>query len=268
VEGFGRKTLIALLWVFAAVQLVLLVTLGLEALICVIVALPYIALMPWLGILFGWWLYGKVKESHIKHLVIFFALLPYGTHQLEVRFPPPQSLETVKDEIVFKEVIDPEIVWRRVASVEAIDPATVPDKWVYSIGFPKLLSASLDREGVGGIRVARFEKGVSFFETVTLWQPPHKIRFTIHADPEFIPASAFDRHIIIGSRLFDVIDGGYDISSDGTNTTLRLVSHHRISTWFNWYTRIWSHAIMHEIQQSIMGVLKRRIERDHLLSSN
>ncbi len=89
--------------------------------------------------------------------------------------------------------------------------------------------------------------------------PPRKIGFSIEADPEFIPANAFDQHIIIGGRFFDVTDGQYEILDEEGGRVLKLSSRHRISSWSNHYTSLWSRAIMHSIQQSILTVLAARI---------
>lgn len=76
---------------------------------------------------------------------------------------------------------------------------------------PRPIAATLDRKGVGGIRTATFERGVSFFEAVTEWKPAKALAFTIRADPEFDPHTAFDQHVIVGGRFFDVLDGHYEI---------------------------------------------------------
>jgi hypothetical protein len=89
------------------------------------------------------------------------------------------------------------------------------------------IAATLDRDGVGGIRTATFERGVSFFEAVTEWSRPRKLAFTTHADPNFIPHTAFDQHIIVGGRFYDVLDGIYEIEPVyATECRLHLTSHH------------------------------------------
>lgn len=69
------------------------------------------------------------------------------------------------------------------------------------------------------IMAATFEREVLFFEVATHWEPQRKLSFTIKADPDFIPQTAFDEHIIVGGRFYDVLDGSYEIEphSDGTS---------------------------------------------------
>ena len=44
-------------------------------------------------------------------------------------------------------------------------------------------------------------------------------------------------------------------------TLLRLVSRHRLSTTFNFYARIWTDAIMRDIQDNILYVIRNRCEK-------
>ena len=55
-----------------------------------------------------------------------------------------------------------------------------------------------------GIRImaATFEREVSFIEVATHYEPQRKLSFTIKADPDFIPQTAFDEHIIVGGRFY------------------------------------------------------------------
>jgi hypothetical protein len=38
-------------------------------------------------------------------------------------------------------------------------------------------------------------------------EPQRKLSFTMKADPDFIPHTAFDEHIIVGGRFYDILDG-------------------------------------------------------------
>ena len=114
---------------------------------------------------------------------------------------------------------------------------------------------------MGGIRTATFERGVSFFEVVTEWKPAKALAFTIRADPEFIPHTAFDQHVIVGGRFFDVLDGHYEIEVlSASRCRLHLTSRHRLTTRFNGYAGWWSGLIMSEIQNTILGVIRARAE--------
>jgi hypothetical protein len=144
------------------------------------------------------------------HLQVTFAVfIPFVAAWIEGSMDWPSETKSITNTIVIE--ASAEEIWPEIASVEAIPPEQIPERWIYWIGFPKPVAATLDHHGVGGVRIATFERDVSFFEEVTEWDKPRKLSFTIHADPEFIPQSAFDRHIIVGGRFYDVLDGTYEI---------------------------------------------------------
>ena len=271
-QKFNSLYLVLVLLSSTLVGLSILYAAGLEALLCLTIAFPFTMILPVLGFFVGRLLLKLLlkflKREHLLGWMLLVASLPLLTDALEKNFPPPEAIETVRDEIVFDSGVKSETIWQRIVSVEAIDSESISEKWIYGLGFPKPVSAIINREGIGAIRIAKFEKKVSFFEEVFEWNPPKKIRFTIYADPAFVPASAFDQHIVIGSRLFDVLDGGYEIFEKENQTILRLTSRHRISTWYNAYTRLWTRAIMHSMQRSILEVLEKRIHHDHYLANH
>ena len=125
------------------------------------------------------------------------------------------------------------------------------------------MSATLQREEVGGIRHARFEGGVLFIETVTAFEPERRLAFTLHARTDLIPPTTLDPHVTIGGPFFDTLDGSYVLTAlPGGRTHVVLTSHHRLSTRFNLYSGLWSDAIMRSIQSNILEVVADRCERE------
>ena len=186
-------------------------------------------------------------------------VLPLIAMPLESRFNPPSQSR----EVTVVRIIDapPAVVWRHVVQVTEILPDEDRPALFTSLGFPRALSATLDREEVGGIRHARFEGGVLFIETVTEFEQQRRLAFTLDARPDLIPPTTLDAHVTIGGPYFDTLDGSYELETlpDG-RTRLRLTSHHRLSTRFNVYAGLWSDAIMRSIQGNIMDVVARRCE--------
>jgi hypothetical protein len=71
-------------------------------------------------------------------------------------------------------------------------------------------------------------------ETVTDWVPERRLRFTIAAQTDSIPASTLDEHVTIGGPYFDVLSGRYDIrAAPNGGVVLDLTSELRVSTHFN-----------------------------------
>ncbi len=241
-----------------AFGLMLCVWTGIEAMICVIMASPILFVAAVLGGLLAHLLLPRCRPKHHLYLTVA-VFLPMITAMFEGSLHWPTETKTITNSIHI--AAQAERIWPEIASVDAIDPASIPDKWIYRIGFPKPIAATLDHEGIGGIRTATFERGVSFFEEISVWEKPDTLSFSIHADPEFIPRSAFDQHIIVGGRFYDVLDGTYRIEAlpDGTSM-LHLSSRHRLSTRFNAYAGWWSVRIMDQIQGSILEVIRERAE--------
>ena len=118
---------------------------------------------------------------------------------------------------------------------------------------------------MGGVRTATFEHGLAFYETVTTWNPQHRLAFSIKADTARIPSTTLDEHVTIGGPYFDVLDGEYAIERlSYRDVALPLVSHQRLSTDFNGYAGMWSDAVMQSLQTSILRVIQHRCEKGSL----
>ncbi|GDX11238.1 hypothetical protein LBMAG57_30100 [Verrucomicrobiota bacterium] len=248
-------------WIYVAPMLVALLgfigsfLVHLEALLCLVVAAPIMLPMAMIGgRIMAWLLYHRSTRLYVSVIV----LLPFAVAPIEARWKAPPELVSIEDSIHI--LASPSDIWAEIASVRTIAREEVPFRWIYLLDFPRPIAATLDREGVGGQRRATFERDVSFFETVTDWEPERTIAFTIKADPEFIPHTAFDQHIIVGGRFYDVLDGRYVIRREGDGCRLLLTSTHRLSTRFNAYAGWWSRLVMNQIQSSILTVIKNRAE--------
>jgi hypothetical protein len=235
------------------------VVVKIEAMVCVIMAAPILIGAAILGGLLAHALLPKNAKDYRLQLT-FAVFLPFIAAWIEGSLHWPTETKAIENTIIIQASADK--IWPEIASVSAIPREQIKDRWIYHIGFPKPIAATLDRHAVGGIRTATFERGVSFYETITEWDYPRKLAFTIHADPEFIPRTAFDQHIIVGGRFYDVLDGTYRIEPlSPTSCRLHLTSRHRLSTRFNAYAAWWSEKIMDQIQGSILEVIRKRAEQ-------
>ncbi len=251
-------------WRFGAPPLTMLLLLlgsllfALEALICVLVSAPVMMILALVG---GWFMsliLARYDRSRLS--ITLILLLPYAVAPIEQMWKMPHETRVMHNEIAIH--ASPETIWNQIYQVPIIQIDELPVQWIYFIGFPRPISAVLDKQGVGGRRHATFERDVSFYEEVTLWEPPHKLSFTIKADPDFIPRTAFDEHIIVGGRFYDVLDGTYEIETHKEGMSiLHLSSTHRLSTRLNWYAGWWSEWVMTQIQGSILEVIRNRCEK-------
>jgi len=250
-------------WIFLPWVAVLLADLGLlatlvEGVICIIFAVPITLFFGSIGgIAAG--LNQRARLLRGRATTACLAILPLLVSAAETRFQPPLDLRTVHTSIVIH--ASPETVWNNIKRVPAIQPGELRATWTHSIGFPLPVEATLDHERVGGVRHASFEHGLLFIETVTRWEPNQDLAFTIAADTAHIPPATLDEHVTIGGRYFDVLNGEYRLEPlpDGS-ILLHLTSQERLNTDFNGYARLWTDAVMSDLQQSILEVVKHRCE--------
>ncbi|MEP6535481.1 MAG: hypothetical protein ABJF23_09205 [Bryobacteraceae bacterium] len=251
---------VVLPWIPSVLCLAVSMALGWEGLICVILFLPVCLVTSSAGGVLA----GLVRDIHrptSSNLVFLCCLLlPLAVSPLERLRPVPTQLRTVETAIEIS--ASPEAIWEQIKSVPAIRREELRETWTHRMGFPRPVAATLSHDGIGGVRRASFEGGVLFFETVNRWEPLHELAFTIRADMASIPAATLDEHVTIGGPYFDVLEGEYRIEPiTAGRAILRLSSRHRLSTRFNLYARLWSDAILSDIQQNILLVIKQRSEK-------
>lgn len=252
-----------LTWIFlpwapmAAALLATLITL-LEGAICIVMFAPLGLLLASFGGILGGIAARYIPSSRSRHVSLAGILV------LPVLFGPWEHFALNAAEIRSVEnVIDihasPETVWHNIERVPAIRRDEIPVTWTHRIGFPDPIEATLSHEGVGGVRNASFEGGLVFIETVDSWEPRYRLGFSIRAGE--IPRTTLDEHVTIGGPYFDVLHGEYRLESlPGGVTRLHLSSHQRLSTDFNWYARLWTQAVMSDLQYRILRVIKNRSE--------
>ena len=250
--------------IFAPWLAVVLVLLGCalaawEGTICIVMMSPIALLFGSLGGLAAGAAVNPAKPTIATMSMLVVALLPFLVGWTEKRVATPPDIRTVESDIVIH--ASPPTIWKHIERVSAIASSELPRSWNRSIGFPRPIEATLSHEGVGGVRHATFAGNVLFIETIDVWQPDRDLGFSIHADTSSIPAITLDDHVKVGGPYFDVLHGEYILEplSDG-ETRLRLVSRHRVSTDFNWYARLWTDAVMRDVQRSILYVIKNRCE--------
>ncbi|HVU04506.1 MAG TPA: hypothetical protein VHE30_22265 [Polyangiaceae bacterium] len=236
----------------------LMALLSIEGTICIAMASPAFLLLAGLGGLVGHAVRRHTNERTRTGLLSVALLMPYVACPIEQRFTVPEERREVENAVKIR--APPGIVWEEIASVPAISRSELPFRVAHLIGLPRPVEATLSEHRTGGVRIATFERGLSFRETVTRWEPARALSFSIHV--EDAPSAALDEHVAVGGPFFDVLDGTYELEAtpDG-GTLLRLTSHQRLSTRFNFYARLWTDFVMSDLQSAIMSVVRERSER-------
>lgn len=258
-EGARRmRTSAALASVSCIACLAFVLAAGMEGIICVVLIAPlFLAFAAVGGMLGGGMRRAARSRRAYASGVAAVLLLPYAAGPLESRLPLPDTRRTVDTRVVVH--AGAATVWRNVVRPAGIRPEENQRRLAQRMGFPRPVTATLSREGLGGSRYAVFERGVMLRETVTEWVPGRRMAFTI--DPANIPARTLDEHVTVGGPFFDVIDGRYEIRPLGDATVeLRLVTTHRLSTHFNPYAAFWTDLLMRQIQENLLHVVRTRSE--------
>ncbi len=232
----------------------------LEGLICAIMAIPVFAILAFIGGFIGIKMFRRT-DNHAK--ISLLILLPIILAPLEQQLGLKEKVFNEKTSII---VTGGEAqIWDNITRVYYIEEDENQRSLFQLMGFPRPLEATLDTVAVGGIRIAKFDRGLFFTETVTEMIENRKLKFSIVADPNAIPPKALDEHVLVGGAYFDVLNGCYEITPLSEPNTYRidLTSEFRLSTNFNLYSGFWSKLIMRDIQNNILGVLKRRVETRH-----
>jgi hypothetical protein len=226
---------------------------GWEGAICIVMAYPILLITGSFGGLLGGW--SRLRPVAPAGALI---LIPWLLAPVEARWHPGPTVREVETAITIR--APAEVVWRNVIEVPSIAPAELRPALFTRMGFPRPISATLTGTGVGAIRHARFAGGVLFVETVTDWVPEHRLSFIIRAQTDSIPPSTLDPHVTIGGEYFDALSGTYELEEVSDGVRLILKSTHRLSTRFNFYSGLWSDAVMRSIQRNILEVLAARCE--------
>ncbi len=229
--------------------------LGVEGLICIVMAAPLVALMGMVGGLLGGLLRRRWERPRVSVyllLIVVPFLLAWERPQAEINAPI-----AVTTEVIVR--ASPEAVWR-----ETIDFAPIidPPSGILRLGIAYPTHAILRREGNQIIRECHFTTG-PFIEPITAWEPPHRLAFDVASQPpsmrELSPWPIHPPHLdgMIRSQR-----GEFQIEAVGDGLT-RL----RGTTWYTIeaapaaYWRLWTDAIIHRIHRRVLDHIARQAER-------
>lgn len=232
-----------------------------EVFICVLMAAPLFIFVAMVGAVVMCGILKLARRNNINNttvnsLLAAILIAPYLLTPLETRFAPQDNIRTVDTFIIVE--ASPEAIWENVVSVPLIQPEEQNTRLFNMIGIPKPREATLSFDGIGGIRDAQFESGLSFIEAITVWEPLDTISFTIELNNPGDPSQPFS---MIGSEYFAMIDATYRLERlDDTHIKLHLSSRHRLTTTFNGYGGLWTDLILRDLQDYLLGIVKARAE--------
>lgn len=245
-------------WATASLCLLLSFVTGMEGTICLIMAVPIYLPLASLGGIVGGAFFTVYDSNRVNSFALgALLIMPFLVSGVEERYPLDDKILQVDTSILINAPAD--VVWSQITRIPKITESQ--ESFFYTMGFPRPVEATLSYEGVGGIREAKFEKGLMFLETITDWENEKKLAFKIRSEPANTPLTTLDSHVVVGGRYFDTLIGQYEIERiSASQVRLHLFSRYRLSTRFNFYAEVWSDFLMRDIQQNILRVIRSRSE--------
>ncbi len=150
-------------------------------------------------------------------------------------------------------------VWKQLTNIDDISENENNFSFSNFMGFPKHLQTTLDTLLVGGKRKAIYENGLYFDETISKLENEKLLVLDIKTDPNKIPPTVMDEHILIGGKHVDILQDIYKLENiSDTSCRLTLTSKFYINTPFNWYAGIWAKYLMADILNEEIHLIKYR----------
>lgn len=255
-------------WVTTLVILIITMALNIEGAICWIMLSPLFAIVAGVGGLIANRFRRKKVEITDKENYDYWTkpdklsvscllLLPMVMGTIEGE----RSLNR-KDMTITKtiEIAAPaRAVWKALGNINDIHTTERHASFSEWMGFPSHIKTTLDTLATGGKRIAYYDKGLYFHETITEYEHEKKMVLDIKTDPNKIPPAVMDEHILIGGRHVDILQDVYTLEQlPNGNCLLKLSSHFFINTPFNWYAAIWADYLMSDILDAELQLIQSR----------
>lgn len=251
------KSYLLLPWIITFTFFILSYVTGFEGMICLLIIVAPFLLLGTLGAFIFRLIKLKNERNGTKlYVSLFIPLLILG---IETNFPATDQIHTVSTTIVIN--ADKSKVWTNVKNIKDIQPNEIETHFVHLMGIPKPLNGELDKEEIGGTRHITWEKGIKFEEKITAWDEKKGFSYNINVDPNSIPPTSLDEHVMIGGKYFDVLNGSYKIEElSQAKNKVTLTCTYRVTTNLNFYSKLWADFILDDFNEMILEVIKKRSE--------
>lgn len=263
-------------WITSLVILLVTILLAIEGAICWIMVYPLFAIMAGIGGMIAGNINRKKRDKHsegsggfgkpntLNASALFFVPALLGYLEGERTLVPVEH--TVTESVVVNAPAGE--VWAQLTNINELKDSEKSASLSHLMGFPGHLRTVANRFAVGGQRFAVYEKGLYFKETISEYVPGRRMVLSIDTDPEHIPPTVMDEHILIGGKHLDMLQDVYTLETEPDGSSrLTLSATYRINTPFNWYAGWWAHYLMSDILGHELGLVKTRTMAAHQATS-
>jgi hypothetical protein len=217
--------------------------LGVEGLICVLMALPIMVPLATIGSLLAYW---AGAMSRPKRPTAICLLLPVSLFYDASSKPPVYSVTT---SMVVNAA--PERVWKYVTAFPDIQAQR---DWVLRTGFAYPMRTRIDGSGVGVRRNCDLSTG-SVEERVVIWDEPRLLRFEVTATPPAMTELGLygpihPKHL---DGYYIAKQGQFALSPlPGGRTLVVGTSWYQHGLWPAEYWRLWTDVVVHHVHQRVL----------------
>lgn len=250
-QAIGMSSVPLLLFLFLAGTLLR------EGFICILMALPLVLVLGFVGAAIGWMASALSKGTSTRMMSVV-VLMPFAFGAVEQELPLQDQVQTVTRSIDIQ--APAEVVWRHINMPTGIQPGELKDGVAYRIGVPYPIEGRTLEPRVGGMRHLVWQRGVAFDEEITVWEPQRQVAWKYVFGPGSFPQGSLDDHIVIGGRYFNLEDTSYTLTPQTGGTRLTVNVSFRVSTHFNWYAGAWARFLVSDTAETILGFYKHRAE--------
>lgn len=238
------------LGIFTAALLVF----AIEGFVCVVMAAPIGALLVWIGGLIGLSILNSRPNSSLTSIFILLVLIPTTAF---IEKDNALTIEPVTTKVVIN--ASPEVVWKNVVEFPELEE---PTEFLFNAGIAYPINATIEGHGVGAIRHCNFNTG-SFVEPITVWDESKLLAFDVIEQPE--PMKELSFWDIDAPHLHD-----YFVSKKGQFKLTKLPNGQTElegTTWYyhdikpDFYWRVWSDWIIHNIHNRVLNHIKLNAEK-------
>lgn len=255
-RGFGENLLISFAsYVFTNVGFFIV---GLEGAGCLLMAIPILLPLFFIGSAIGYSLSSRLKEDNKTDLLsIFLAAMTPCLMGMEAAFETEPIPREVTSTVIIEGTV--EDVWQEVV---AFSPIPEPDELMFRGGIAYPTHAEIVGEGVGAIRYCHFSTG-EFVEPITHWEEGKKLAFDVAEQPH--PMIETSPYGAIHPPHLDwsfVSEKGQFLINDLGDGRIELIG----TTWYHMKIQpeaYWgwiSDYIIHEIHLRVLNHIKKEIE--------
>ncbi|MGV3696284.1 hypothetical protein [Flavobacterium sp.] len=244
--------------------LLLLLTFAIDGLACLVMSLPILAIITWIGGYLSYYLNNKKSKLSRGHVTIILAFYSLCFLSFDYINEPEELIPVTTQTLIHAPL---EKVWENTV---AFDSMTTPDEAIFKTGVAYPIKAVIKKSGVGGKRYVYFSTG-NLNQHITCWDEPNLLHFSIESSPavvrEWNPFWTLDPQHLKG--YFKPYKGQFKLERTANNVTLlESTTWYKVDVYPQLYWKTWANIIIRKIHYRVLQHIKTESEKENAQSRN